>query len=54
MEQDSVLQDGRHGPGLYRHLQGPTQNPEQVREQGVCHGVAAISILTSIFGMSHR
>ena len=50
MEQGSILEDGRHGPGLCHHLQGPTQNPEQVGKQGVCGWAAALSI----YGMSHR
>ena len=40
--------------GLCHHLQGPTQNPEQVGEQGVCGGVAALSKPTSVCGMSPR
>ena len=35
-------------------LQGLTQNPGKVGEQGVCSGVAVLSKLTSICGTSHR
>ena len=54
MEQGSVLEDGRHGPGPCHHRQGLTQNPEQVGKQIVCGEVAVLSKPTSICGTSHR
>ena len=54
MEQDSFLKDGRHSPSQCHYLQGQAQNPEQVGEQGVCGGMAALSKFTSICGTSHR
>ena len=54
MQQGSVLEDGRHGPCLCKHLQGKAQNSEQMGEQGVCGGMAALPEPTSICGMSNR
>ena len=53
-QQGSVLEDGRHGPCLCHYLQGQVQNSEQMGEQGVCSGMAALPEPTSICGTSHR
>ena len=36
------------------HLQGQAQNSEQMGDQGVCCGTAALPKPTSVCGMSHR
>ena len=50
----SVFEDGGLGPFLCHHFQGQTQNSEQVGEQGVCGGMAALPKPTIVYGMSHR
>ena len=54
MQQESVFEEGGHGPCPCHCLQGQAQNSEEMGEQGVCGGRALLPKPTSVCGISHR